>query len=1786
MSRFLSHRALWLAVVLSTVATLTLFDVHTPGADTPTAPALPERLTSRPRAEVPTTATLKVGEEVRTAEKERRRVALPDGSILMLNEGTAAKLEAVNRLTLSSGEVLLTARSDVRIKTPKREVSGKDATFAIRAEKAGVGVVVTRGKVSVEGMDAPLTAGLQLTPGQDKPTAAPRAAHALDWTRDLMAAAESPLVPGSKHAGGALIAIDPEGQEAKISLRKYHVDVHIEDGFARTTIDQTYFNHENARLEGTFYFPLPPDASLSRLAMYVDGNLMEGGMAERDYARSVYETIRYRQRDPALLEWVDGSTFKMRVFPMEARQEKRILLAYTQKLPVSYSRTSYRFPAGHSLQVVREWSFEARVKGGADLAWQSDSHKLGAKKDKGDLLLTAEAKDAKVDRDVVLSFDEPTEESIARFSSSEADGTKYLMLRYRPPSMGVTERRQRDWVFLFESSGDRDPLLARVQIDVISGLLAHAEPGDTFTVLSANTRVSSFSPQGRPVTPENVQAAVAWLEKAHLIGALDLGRALSAAEPVLKGAKSPHLVHVGSGIAAMGERRDEVLAKSLPAGTHYVGIGVGRRWNRSFMKQAAEKTGGHFTQINPDESIGWRAFDLASTLNTERMLDIRVADAADNGAFLTLTNAVAHGDEICAVTRVLADQPLPEKVKISGIVAGKPVEREVPVANAAEKADYLPRTWAKLEIERLLALDPIKHKDAIVGLSKAMYVMTPFTSLLVLENEEMYEQYKVDRGRKDHWAIYPAPQKIQVVTEPDPDQPRDTTVGKPKPSVQKVAETVLARSIRHDGRVDAKRFREAADEPPIQFPPTATWSEIRSRGERMLRNRLNDVEVADGVSNTLLGGEAWGRLGDKQRYLGLARAAQPIAHAQQVIFNNRTIPDSLDPKPESDPASVVDAVLSDSAVVLKQGEEFRRVEEVHRLIARMKDAKERSPGEVAGGKQFLAPPTGNEEDAKLDPAALGRRILADSADSLSYRRPEFSGDDRHFSDLVGYAPGMEMMLADVRGVLEAEAAPSPRSRPGKIDPAAARLIDKARTAGWQSFQTGDVRIVFDGTGRYAWERTLPPGLREQVVCDGKTILHLYPDLGIGARRTVSRFHRADFAELVPWAVPPAEDFAHGADLQILGERTVVVIPHKRAKQTDGKAKSIRLHLVFAADGRLAERKLIEVPGDKVLLRETFSADGVIKVLDGDGKELVVRQGKLGEAKAPELSPDTKKLVVLPLPYRTRQHVLDSLKIAGKGYDTLKFDQALALFAADFAAADTSNGWEVFRQAFGERNQRHIGFYVLLASMGMNLDAEHGDVLSDHLDEPLAQYLALYSSPVLRKHASQWAVSTAQWKEGFQQHLALTHALYQRWQGEQAEKAKPETKPAERERALDYIRKQTGTVFAWGLLCRMADRAGKDEGFHRGLAEGFALFARTPGYQHAARYEQARSLWKGGKADEARKLFRDLYEETLKNDALPFIDSDFRSALLGDGTDADEWSDLLKKTSDRLIEKKQRPAVLALARQVWALGDEPRAQRLLTVAREGIADGKESVAMTLAVIEFLGQHGHAAEGDDLLQGLMKDKEQAQNPSLWRLAAQLAEKREMKARELACLERALELEYAKLPDVINLEAVRTDYGRVLDHYENLAESMAALGVKPPADFLPKVVRMADRWRSLDPESERSCRTVGRVLQSLGERDLVWDYLTTPVAMHPNESGSWLGLGQTLARQGELDLADRAYRAAFEAEPTNAQILWDRAQNLKQAGKLTEARSVFKQIADGNWQPRFRWLKDQAKTAATGQ
>src|SRR5205807_1408387 len=147
---------------------------------------------------------------------------------------------------------------------------------------------------------------------------------------------------------------------------------------------------------------------------------------------------------------------------------------------------------------------------------------------------------------------------------------------------------------------------------------------------------------------------------------------------LVKDGRNAHLVHVGSGVASMGEQRHDVLVKRIPENVRYVGIGVGRRWNRNLMKSAAERAGGLFTQINPDEPISWRSFELASILDAPRLLDVSVSDESGKNRYLTVTGLLAQGEEVCAVAR-LATKELPEKLTVRGRLQGKPIEYSLAV---------------------------------------------------------------------------------------------------------------------------------------------------------------------------------------------------------------------------------------------------------------------------------------------------------------------------------------------------------------------------------------------------------------------------------------------------------------------------------------------------------------------------------------------------------------------------------------------------------------------------------------------------------------------------------------------------------------------------------------------------------------------------------------------------------------------------------------------------------------------------------------------------------------------------------------------------------------------------------------------------------------------------------------------------------------------------------------------------------------------------------------------------
>ena len=141
--------------------------------------------------------------------------------------------------------------------------------------------------------------------------------------------------------GSLLAKID--GRNVPLTVGYHKVTVDIRDQIARTTIEESFVNHTNAQLEGTFFFPLPQDASIAGFGMWIGDKLVEADVVEKERAREIYETILRERRDPGLLEWSGGNIFKARVFPIPAQAEKRITITYTQVLPLRGNSYRYQY---------------------------------------------------------------------------------------------------------------------------------------------------------------------------------------------------------------------------------------------------------------------------------------------------------------------------------------------------------------------------------------------------------------------------------------------------------------------------------------------------------------------------------------------------------------------------------------------------------------------------------------------------------------------------------------------------------------------------------------------------------------------------------------------------------------------------------------------------------------------------------------------------------------------------------------------------------------------------------------------------------------------------------------------------------------------------------------------------------------------------------------------------------------------------------------------------------------------------------------------------------------------------------------------------------------------------------------------------------------------------------------------------------------------------------------------------------------------------------------------------
>jgi Tfp pilus assembly protein PilF len=218
-----------------------------------------------------------------------------------------------------------------------------------------------------------------------------------------------------------------------------------------------------------------------------------------------------------------------------------------------------------------------------------------------------------------------------------------------------------------------------------------------------------------------------------------------------------------------------------------------------------------------------------------------------------------------------------------------------------------------------------------------------------------------------------------------------------------------------------------------------------------------------------------------------------------------------------------------------------------------------------------------------------------------------------------------------------------------------------------------------------------------------------------------------------------------------------------------------------------------------------------------------------------------------------------------------------------------------------------------------------------------------------------------------------------------------------------------------------------------------------------------------------------------------------------------------------------------------------------------------------------------EAERLLAALLADPAKAKQSSLWRHAARIAERRSQYDTALQRLRRALELDQNRTRDLSDL---RRDFAWFLNLAQQCVNEQVNQHRSVPRTLLDGVMAIADQWRAVDLMDGEPCERAGRILRRAGERELAWSYVTSPADLQHGGAAAWLDLALRQHEQEDYDLAERAFAVAAALEPSNAEIVWERAVNHRAAGRRAAARTLFQQLAKGVWAERYRAFQLRAQ------
>jgi Ca-activated chloride channel family protein len=543
---------------------------------------------------------------------------------------------------------------------------------------------------------------------------------------------------------------------APLQVTYHKVDVKITDQVAETFVDQQFYNPNGQVLEGDYIFPVPAGAQINKFTMDIDGKQVEAELLPADKAKAIYTEIVRKTRDPALLEYAGRDMFRVHIFPIPANGRKQITLKYTELLKMDNGLVDYHYTLNtekFSSKPLENISMKVNVECSEPITTlYSPTHDVD-KTMKGDKGATVgfEAKNIRPDQDFHLYIGHKASPVGISLLSYRPDPSKegYFVMLAAPTVSKDIKPMPKDVVFVMDTSGS----MAGEKIEQARAALKYCidtlNPQDRFDVVRFSTEAEPLFGGMKPATADNVKKAGEFAAGLHAAGGTAIDEAVLKGLEEVKGGGGNGLrmiVFMTDGQPTVGESNPDVILKHMgaqAAGVRMFTWGVGTDVNTKLLDLMTAQTRGYSQYVLPAEKIEVAMSSFWGKVQDPIIAGLKVdlGNAAPARMYPKEMPDLFKGDQL--VVFGTYDKPGKSAVTLTGMVNGAE-QKFAQDVTFEEKTDsskeWIAKLWATRRVGYLL--DQIRLngenkevKDEVVELARKWGIVTPYTAMLIIEDE-------------------------------------------------------------------------------------------------------------------------------------------------------------------------------------------------------------------------------------------------------------------------------------------------------------------------------------------------------------------------------------------------------------------------------------------------------------------------------------------------------------------------------------------------------------------------------------------------------------------------------------------------------------------------------------------------------------------------------------------------------------------------------------------------------------------------------------------------------------------------------------------------------------------------------------------------------------------------------------------------------------------------------------------------------------------------------------------